>query len=69
MSMRSPRCCIATIRATTGEWVPNKDGGRENYEAIGMLQRDERHRPTAKVAGIMTAAEESTSLSRGLAPR
>ena len=22
-----------------GEWVPNRDGGRENYEAIAMLQR------------------------------
>jgi 1,4-alpha-glucan branching enzyme len=20
-------------------WVPNRDGGRENYEAIAMLQR------------------------------
>ncbi|PZX17538.1 1,4-alpha-glucan branching enzyme [Palleronia aestuarii] len=43
-----------------GEWVPNKDGGRENYEAIAMLQK-------ANIAaygdapGIMTVAEESTS--------
>ncbi len=43
-----------------GEWVPNKDGGRENYETIDMLQR---MNVTAygKVDGIMTAAEESTS--------
>ncbi len=43
-----------------GEWVPNKDGGRENYEAIAMLQR---MNATAygQVDGIMTVAEESTA--------
>ena len=43
-----------------GEWIPNKDGGRENYEAIAMLQR-----MNATVYGaddtIMTVAEESTA--------
>ncbi|RCW82470.1 1,4-alpha-glucan branching protein GlgB [Paracoccus lutimaris] len=43
-----------------GQWVPNKDGGRENYEAIAMLQ--EMNRLTyGEVPGIMTVAEESTS--------
>ncbi len=43
-----------------GEWLPNRDGGRENYEAIAMLQR---MNVTAygEVPGIMTAAEESTA--------
>ena len=44
-----------------GEWVPNKDGGRENYEAIGMMQRM-NVTTYGKVDGIMTVAEESTSL-------
>ncbi len=43
-----------------GDWVPNKDGGRENYEAIGFLQE-----MNIAVYGahpdIMTVAEESTS--------
>jgi 1,4-alpha-glucan branching enzyme len=43
-----------------GEWVPNKDGGRENYEAIAFLQE-----MNIAVYGadpsIMTVAEESTS--------
>ncbi len=43
-----------------GEWVPNKDGGRENYEAIGMMQRM-NVTTYGKVDGIMTVAEESTS--------
>ena len=43
-----------------GEWVPNKDGGRENYEAIGMLQ-GMNVTTYGKCPGIMTVAEESTS--------
>ena len=43
-----------------GEWVPNKDGGRENYEAIALLQRMNAE-VYGKVPGILTAAEESTS--------
>ena len=43
-----------------GEWIPNKDGGRENYEAIGMLQRMNAE-VYGQVPGILTAAEESTS--------
>lgn len=43
-----------------GQWIPNKDGGRENYEAIAMLQ--EMNRLTyGEEPGIMTVAEESTS--------
>ena len=43
-----------------GEWVPNIHGGRENYEAIAMLQRMNTLVYGA-VPGILTAAEESTS--------
>ncbi|QMU58423.1 MAG: 1,4-alpha-glucan branching protein GlgB [Boseongicola sp.] len=43
-----------------GEWVPNKDGGRENFEAIEVLQRMNSV-TYGKVDGIMTVAEESTS--------
>ena len=50
-----------------GEWVPNKDGGRENYEAIALLQR---MNTTAygEMPGILTAAEESTSFPGVSAP-
>ncbi len=43
-----------------GEWVPNKDGGRENYEAIAVLQRT-NITAYGEVPGIMTVAEESTA--------
>ncbi|SFE74224.1 1,4-alpha-glucan branching protein GlgB [Roseivivax sediminis] len=43
-----------------GEWVPNKDGGRENYEAIAML-REMNALTYGECPGIMTVAEESTS--------
>ena len=43
-----------------GEWVPNKDGGRENYEAIRFLQEMNRLTYGAH-PGILTVAEESTA--------
>ena len=46
-----------------GEWVPNRDGGRENYEAINFLREtnDILHR---EAAGVVTLAEESTAFPR-----
>ncbi|MCR8725684.1 1,4-alpha-glucan branching protein GlgB [Frigidibacter sp. ROC022] len=43
-----------------GEWVPNRDGGRENYEAIALLRRMNEI-AYGEVPGIMTVAEESTA--------
>lgn len=43
-----------------GEWVPNKDGGRENYEAIDFL-KEMNTVCYGEVQGIMTVAEESTA--------
>ena len=43
-----------------GEWVPNKDGGRENYEAIDLL-RSVNTAVYADDPSIMTIAEESTA--------
>jgi 1,4-alpha-glucan branching enzyme len=43
-----------------GEWVPNIHGGRENLEAISLLQRMNTT-VYGETGGIMTIAEESTS--------
>jgi 1,4-alpha-glucan branching enzyme len=43
-----------------GEWIPNRDGGRENYEAIALLQRM-NVTTYGECPGIMTVAEESTA--------
>ena len=43
-----------------GEWIPNKDGGRENLEAIAFLQRV-NHEVYAQHPGAVTIAEESTA--------
>ena len=43
-----------------GEWVPNHHGGRENYEAIALLQRMNTL-TYGQAPGIMTVAEESTA--------
>ncbi|MBF9059513.1 1,4-alpha-glucan branching protein GlgB [Rhodobacterales bacterium HKCCSP123] len=50
-----------------GEWVPNKDGGNENYEAIDFLKAMNIAAYGAH-PGIMTVAEESTSFPRVSAP-
>jgi 1,4-alpha-glucan branching enzyme len=43
-----------------GEWVPNKDGGRENLEAVQFL-KDLNTMAHGAFPGIMTIAEESTA--------
>jgi len=45
-----------------GEWLPNRDGGRENLEAIDFLRQmnDAVHRV---FPGVLTIAEESTSFA------
>ena len=46
-----------------GEWVPNVDGGNENYEAISLLQWMNRE-VYGKFPNAMTIAEESTSFPK-----
>jgi 1,4-alpha-glucan branching enzyme len=43
-----------------GEWVPNAQGGRENFEAIALLKRvnEQVH---AEFPGVLTIAEDSTN--------
>jgi 1,4-alpha-glucan branching enzyme len=43
-----------------GQWVPNKDGGRENYEAIAMMRRM-NIMVYGECPGVVTIAEESTA--------
>ncbi|KUF11277.1 1,4-alpha-glucan branching protein GlgB [Pseudoponticoccus marisrubri] len=43
-----------------GQWIPNRDGGRENYEAIDFLKEMNTVTYGAH-EGIMTIAEESTA--------
>jgi 1,4-alpha-glucan branching enzyme len=43
-----------------GEWIPNKNGGRENLEAISFLQRM-NHEVYGQNPGVVTIAEESTA--------
>ena len=43
-----------------GEWIPNTDGGRENWEAVAFLQATNKAVYGA-YPGVFTVAEESTS--------
>ncbi|MCC5999778.1 MAG: 1,4-alpha-glucan branching protein GlgB [Pararhodobacter sp.] len=51
-----------------GQWVPNRDGGRENYEAIAFLQDMNRLAYGEGPPGLMTVAEESTAWPGVTAP-
>ncbi|MCC5971727.1 MAG: 1,4-alpha-glucan branching protein GlgB [Pararhodobacter sp.] len=51
-----------------GEWVPNRDGGRENYEAIAFVQDMNCLAYGEGPPGLMTVAEESTSFPKVSAP-
>jgi len=46
-----------------GEWIPNVDGGNQNYEAISLLQWMNRE-VYEKFPHAMTIAEESTSFPK-----
>ncbi len=50
-----------------GEWVPNREGGRENWEAVRFLQRLNTV-VYGEVPGIATFAEESTAWPGVTAP-
>ena len=50
-----------------GEWVPNREGGRENLEAVAFL-RDVNRTAYGSHPGTMTIAEESTSWPKVSAP-
>lgn len=50
-----------------GQWIPNEFGGRENFEAIHMLQAMNTL-SYGEVPGIMTVAEESTAYPGVSAP-
>ncbi|WP_412049942.1 1,4-alpha-glucan branching protein GlgB [Hoeflea sp. Naph1] len=50
-----------------GEWIPNRDGGRENLEAVDFL-RNMNKAVYATHPGIVTIAEESTSWPKVSAP-
>lgn len=50
-----------------GEWIPNKDGGRENLESVHFL-REMNKAVYGSHAGIVTIAEESTSWPKVSAP-
>ncbi len=43
-----------------GEWIPNAEGGRENWEAVDFM-RETNRTLYGTHAGVMTIAEESTS--------
>jgi len=43
-----------------GEWIPNEEGGRENWEAVSFL-REMNRAVYGKQDGAFTVAEESTS--------
>ncbi len=56
----SRRCCISITRDQSGQWIPNRYGGRENLEAVSFLQQLNTL-THAEAPGTITVAEESTA--------
>jgi 1,4-alpha-glucan branching enzyme len=50
-----------------GEWIPNSQGGRENFEAVSLLRRV-NETAGALAPGAITVAEESTAFPGVSAP-
>ncbi|PAX07273.1 1,4-alpha-glucan branching protein GlgB [Sphingomonas lenta] len=50
-----------------GEWIPNQEGGRENWEAVRFLQQVNRE-VYGRHPGVFTVAEESTAWPGVTAP-
>lgn len=50
-----------------GQWIPNRDGGRENYEAVDFL-REVNRVLGLEAPGAVTVAEESTAFPGVTAP-
>ena len=50
-----------------GEWIPNRDGGRENYEAIEFI-KEMNTAVYGEINGVMTIAEESTAFPKVSTP-
>ena len=50
-----------------GEWIPNRDGGRENYEAIDFIKKMNTA-VYGEIEGVMTVAEESTAFPNVSSP-
>ncbi len=52
----------------SGDWIPNRDGGRENWEAVEFLRRMNTA-VYGSQPGVFTIAEESTLLARRVPAR
>ena len=57
---RSARCCIWTMEKGDGQWIPNREGGKENLDAIAFF-RTLNQEVFRRYPYAMMIAEESTA--------